>query len=63
MCVCVRAACARVVWWRLGGCAVVSPVCGQGSVSPALKKKKLVRLLAVDHSARASMKNAASCEN
>lgn len=26
-------------------------------------KNKLVRLLAVDHSARASMKNAASCEN
>lgn len=27
------------------------------------EKPKLVRLLAVDHSARASMKNAASCEN
>ena len=27
------------------------------------KKKTFVRLLAVDHSARASMKNAASCEN
>lgn len=29
----------------------------------AIKPKKLERLLAVDHSARASMKNAASCEN
>lgn len=29
----------------------------------ARAKTKLVQLLAVDHSARASMKNAASCEN
>ena len=28
-----------------------------------LKTKKIIQLLAVDHSARASMKNAASCEN
>ena len=27
------------------------------------KKQKTLQLLAVDHSARASMKNAASCEN
>lgn len=33
------------------------------SVSAHYLKTKRVRLLAVDHSARASMKNAASCEN
>lgn len=30
---------------------------------PTVKQTKTIRLLAVDHSARASMKNAASCEN
>lgn len=40
------------------------PMSGSGTV-PCLAAtlKKVVRLLAVDHSARASMKNAASCEN
>lgn len=40
-------------------------VCRASGGSPAEAKRltKLVRLLAVDHSARASMKNAASCEN
>lgn len=38
---------------------------GGGTVPPSARchPEKLVRLLAVDHSARASMKNAASCEN
>ena len=40
-------------------------MCRARGGSPAETKhlKNLVRLLAVDHSARASMKNAASCEN
>ena len=38
------------------------PFWGSGSVKPKQNKKNR-QLLAVDHSARASMKNAASCEN
>lgn len=50
----------------LGGCV---PCPGRGRLPPSSlggggpRESKLVRLLAVDHSARASMKNAASCEN
>lgn len=39
------------------------PLRGENVPCRPQKKPKLVRLLAVDHSARASMKNAASCEN
>lgn len=37
--------------------------CHRRGTPPKPRETKLVRLLAVDHSARASMKNAASCEN
>lgn len=39
------------------------PEACDSAVARTLKHAKNVRLLAVDHSARASMKNAASCEN
>ena len=45
-----------------GECAVPDGGASPPGVGP-LECSKLVRLLAVDHSARASMKNAASCEN
>lgn len=48
-----------------GGSRRRRDVCRASGGSPAEAKRstQLVRLLAVDHSARASMKNAASCEN
>ena len=45
-----------------GGPRVVPPPPPKTLLSPAVAKNQRVQLLAVDHSARASMKNAASCE-
>ena len=53
--------------WPAGGTLRGCAVPGWGGAPfrgwPSRRSQKLVRLLAVDHSARASMKNAASCEN
>ena len=46
-----------------GGPDRPSPAPARRPAPPSALVLKLVRLLAVDHSARASMKNAASCEN